>query len=958
MDGAGPSREIPFFKTKVPEEDMEQGGMGEYAFRRWSTRERKPVARYSELLTLPPDLPSGKPKGKSRKRKVQPSGKDETSSQASTPFKKKRINPNYQVPSGSSESDSPCYETFPPESKSVIFKRRKRVWEVHRSGLTIIENPQCDAKTLDSIKQIFQAAGSQKVSDLMVPSHLHGSLVKLIKKDARDQAVQQFMQGMLERRFPPVTEREKLLNIRVMAEAARTLGCVRCDGWCYNWLAEWSLAEGCQQVRMVEITSETKDHEHNHYVLLVPCKPGQALHSGWDDGQQKKLFKKGKLDVAMFSGLGGDGFWLIDPALNQVIPFNEPYFSNYIETYCSAYGRALPAQLSIRTVYDLDKQGVGLSPQDIAQMRQRALYLLPFAIVFQSEYDFKVNHHQYPRIFNHFGFTPYDACPDLFREKAAWNIGTIFCLFSQDAQYKHTLPEGRPCNLDILKCYRTESKEYFNALQEEMTKMLKRGFLLADCLSFLGPKGKTPHYCKIPCDVPIPNHIYQANREQYNLKDPFDWQGLGEAAFELMGIDYKSIQPNFAELVLRMYKRHEECPPDRLCDSILSFFSQGMDTAKSQYQYRQDMVFNRPELKDSICSPPRKISNHLIKHCFHQDREQMAEALKPLVDSWVPTHTLHVCKADSAPYNEAMSVFLQDCVHDLMGPEQIVSALTQKIPGTFPAEKLNIELPEGLRVQSLKGWNVESVNALMALYKGKGWVKETTREYQLNFLKDKIKNLYPMKDNVTSQSGLVQYLARHTHFAERVVYCYPRLSAEKVRNRMASCMRFLVKEFDSPLATVPATRNNIFALQEYDETVLLQDVARGDQTSLRTAVETTLAAGHNLSFVARRKFCEGRGKEKAMAVTNLYRKEPTCDWSFADMLRLMRAEDETSEDCMKRLFEQYGARNESLRMEYGVYLAKGDVSQYDGLMVDYVHGLGKSTPPSRQIKGFYLLCRT
>ncbi len=1009
MDAAGPSRVIPEIKTEAPDTHLELADTNDYTFVRWSTRKRMPVPFYADLLQQEIAFSQSKPK----KRKIQTSGEQKASGHGGQsskhPVKKPVIDPDYQMDSDISEDDSSCDEvetniteaikteaikteaikteaikteaikteaikteaikteaikteaikteaikTEAFESEAEAPRRRKRPRKIDRCKLTILRDQRFDTQALPTIEGIFQKAGSKNVSDLIAPRLMGGGPHR---KDARDQAIQQYLQVMLERRHPPSNERDKLLNIRVMAEAARTLGCVRCDGWCYNWLAEWSQAEGCQQIRMVELTSKVKEYEHNHYFLLVPCKPEHKFDSGWNDVGDKKLYVHGKLDSDKFSRLAGSGFWLIDPALNQVIPFSDEYFSDYIERYCRVYERDTPTQVSIKTVYDLDKEGSQSSPQDIAQIKQRALYLLPFAIVVQREYDFKKSLHQYPQLFNDLGFTPHDACPELFREGVKWTIGALFCLFSQDGEFKDILPEGRPCNLDILKCYRTESKEYFSALQKEMIKMLECGFSPEDCLGFLGPKRETAHFCNIPCQAPIPEEIYQAEKVEYQLSGPLDWQGLGRMAFEFMGIDHNTIKPDFADLVLRETEIHDDYTPDRLNDAFISFFSYGMGSEKNQYQYREDMIFNRPELKDSVCARPRKISTHLMKHCIHQARNHMAESLKSVVDLCEPIHTLHVCKADSTPYNEAMVNFLQNCIHDFMSPEEIVIALNQVIPGTRRTQRLAIELPKALYDKSFDCWSVESVNVLMALYKTNKWVKETSIEHQKNFLKSKIKHLESMSNNRQAQRDMTEYLLRQTHFVEKVAYCYPQFSAGKIRQRIASCMRFLMSEFDSPIARIQTGRNHLFCLQEYDEPALLKESAPELPGTLRCNVEEFLSEGHNLCFVARRRFCQGRTKERCMAVTNPYRAEQTCDWSFTDMLELMRNPDETNMDCMKRLVERYGDENESLKMEYGVFLAKEDVSAYDGLLMDYIHGPGKSTKFLSRLRSFNLYAK-
>ena len=163
-------------------------------------------------------------------------------------------------------------------------------------------------------------------------------------------------------------------------------------------------------------------------------------------------------------------------------------------------------------------------------------------------------------------------------------------------------------------------------------------------------------------------------------------------------------------------------------------------------------------------------------------------------------------------------------------------------------------------------------------------------------------------------------------------------------------MRFLLKEFKSPAAEAPSKRNYLFRFQEYDEIVLLKANTSKWRESLHDYIKKQLTSGRNLTYIARRAFAEGRITEHNLSIMNPDRADGK--WTYLDVIDFLKEGEESQEICVERLLEKYGASNTSLRLECGIYFSKQDVSDYDGLIIDFVNATGLSNKIESRFRSF------
>ena len=908
-------------------------------FQRRSTRKRKPVQR----LGAPPPFKEGfdddpkpararKIRKQTRKRIAgKPAGKRQFVDIKTVTTKRLRA-----ADGGSSQAT--C--SSPPA------KKYKSIAIIDRTQYQFLAQPSMTPETKKLFLDIGKEACSYRLGDLLVPAHFGESTVE---RDLKDQAILQKLQELLCMNQPATDEKLKLMNARILTEAARILRCVRCDGWCYHWLSIWlERPNAADRVLMVELVNHHESNKENHFFLLVPTNKHSNPCTAWEKSTTVSVMREQGLQGQFLDELNADNVVLVDPALNVITEITPVLFSQYLTLYAEKYDTSLSDSIDLRLLERFDKSAASLSEDDLTQVQQTTHQLLPIAAAQQEEFDFKrikskkgqntVHVNKLVTWCNYMNLSPSVACPGLFRPGEKWTIGTLYCLFDSNPKAKNLLPDNRPNDLDILKCYRSSNEMYCPAVRRELVSMLEKGVSPDLCLECLGEKGTLTNYHLYPSHIPIPQKIYDTHKSK--LKDEFDWQGLGTEAFAELSIETSQYTASFASLVdFLQYKHGEKVSSiDRMYDRVLKFFYH-IPENNPLYDCRWQAIFLRDEIKEKYKKQPYRVSTHLLKHCMHEDKAQLTDHCKYLADCWGPLHTLHVCKADSRPYQRAMKIYLETCVRDRTPSKDIATQLTGSIHGS--GEKLSIELPAVLTSDEITTWSGEAVDTLLRKMNISRELTPTGKTKIETLLKEKIASYAVFVDEETNQPTqnqmtLVDNLFRIKSFPQKMIELYSFFSASRIEEYKHSALRFLLNEFESPLAHSEPSKDHLFCLQDYDKIILLDPEGGNYKEELRAYVIKQLKQNRTLTAIAKRNFSKGMVSAGHFSITNPFRSAPTYDWSHGGILELMREEKESPEECLKRLFATYGLSNTRFRLECGIFMDKGHVSDFDGLVFDFI----------------------
>ncbi|WP_281646976.1 hypothetical protein [Parendozoicomonas sp. Alg238-R29] len=752
-------------------------------------------------------------------------------------------------------------------------------------------------------------------------------------RERRNQEVYQKGQDLLEELPPHELHSGKLFKAVVKGQLVRELETTRCDGWCYSWIYDWFF-HGSLIPSVMLATLEVKTGNGReilrHYFLLVPVDT---------DTEVKKCLKSERVNTLYISGedsckkvISGSELFIYDPSFCNLSLFNPDNVFRMAKDYCDIDGYTLDS-FNVKKVEFFQKNPklMGFEESDVAFLARRIL-LASISWFFDGVYQFNSVYDNDCGVISQLKFEPSDICPNELKKGLKFHISTLYCLAKIIPG--SLLPEGgvRPNKLDVLQCYRPDHSLFTLTLTETLKELLQKGFAPGACIAALSADHGGNNALKNKVLVPIPEEIY--NKYCSKLKDQYDWANLGEALFVELGIDTEQEPPSFSKVLIILFEKYKK--PGEFVSKLQAY----IDTwgGVESREFRRSLVFNHKELRSdlqkAIALSGKMYTPHcLLKHCIRQCWQDKDQEYSEIIKRCKPIHTLAVCATESEAYQRALVEYFQNASERELSFKEMAEELNFNQGG-----RCNICIAPPVSVtksgKRIDSWNELLIEEIMTDYINEDKVipRSIPPEDKLKLFIYKLsdfccarKPLWSMRSSLFNNKSIINIISS----------AHPELSRSQVEKNNSSCLRYLLKLYQSPVLNDEIIQSNKgkadfdLYLHPYDEVMILEPHSKEWNESLTMFIEHLLSEGFNLTKISYF-FREGTINHNKYSIP--LSGGSGCHWTFVDLIVFLEGQGKNTA-CLREKF----SKNRAFDLELKLYEKDQSVGEYDGLLFYYMN---------------------